>query len=372
MLYMPIVVLFYQDNGLEMFDIFLLKGIYSVSIVIWEIPSGYLADVLGRKLTLIIGALLGFFGFLTYSFSLGFIGFLVAEIILGVGQSLVSGADSALLYDTLEDRGLKEKYAKYEGRVISIGNFAEAIAGILGGVIAGLSLRYPFYVQSAVAFTAIPAALTLYEPSRVKKLMKAKFSDILQIVHYSLIKNKLLRWNIVFSSIIGTATLTMAWFVQPFFKVIELPVSLFGVFWTILNIIVAIGAMYAYRIEYRFNQFKSMLIILIFISASYLSLSFMKGYLGIAILIIFYMIRGFATPVLKDYINRLTEANIRATVLSVRNFVIRVLFAAIGPLLGWYTDHYSLSSALIISGFIFLISSSLVFVSLNSVKKKYA
>ncbi|MDP2114902.1 MAG: MFS transporter, partial [Bacteroidota bacterium] len=44
-LVMPIVVLFYQDNGLSMSQIFLLKSIYSIAMVVAELPSGYLADV---------------------------------------------------------------------------------------------------------------------------------------------------------------------------------------------------------------------------------------------------------------------------------------------------------------------------------------
>ena len=47
MLYMPIVVPFYKDNGLGMKDVMLLQGVYSVTIVVLEIPSGYFADVLG-------------------------------------------------------------------------------------------------------------------------------------------------------------------------------------------------------------------------------------------------------------------------------------------------------------------------------------
>src|SRR6056297_1759809 len=144
MLYMPIVVLFYEENGLSMKHVFLLQAIYSIAIVVLEIPSGYLADVLGRKKTLVIGTMLGFMGFVVYSFSFGFWGFLLAEMVLGMGQSLISGADSAMLYDTLEDMDRSEDYIKFEGRMVSIGNFAEAIAGILGGLLATISLRLPY------------------------------------------------------------------------------------------------------------------------------------------------------------------------------------------------------------------------------------
>ncbi|MGM0407875.1 MAG: MFS transporter [Bacteroidota bacterium] len=355
MLFMPIVVLFYEDNGLEMRHVFLLQAIYSISIVILEIPSGYFADALGRKSTLVIGTILGFLGFLTYSFSYDFYGFLIAEIILGIGQSLISGADSAMLYDTLQESGKKDQYIKFEGRMVSIGNFAEAIAGVLGGLLAGLSLRYPYYAQTFVAFIGIPAAILLIEPNKHRKLIKLKFNDILKIVKYALHDNKELKWNIIFSSVIGASTLTMAWFVQPYFEMIALPVALFGIFWTMLNLTVGISAMLAHKIEAKLLQSKTMLLITIFIPLGYIAVSRINALWGISVLFIFYFVRGVATPVLKDYINKLCDSEIRATVLSVRNFVIRIFFAIIGPFVGWYTDTFSLPAALLLSGIIFFV-----------------
>ena len=355
MLFMPIVVLFYKDNGLEMRHIFILQAIYSIAIVALEIPSGYIADVLGRKITLVLGTILGFFGFLTYSFSYGFVGFLIAEIILGLGQSLISGADSALLYDSLLGTGKKDKYIKYEGRMVSIGNFAEAVAGISGGLLATLSLRYPYYAQTLVAFIGIPAALLLIEPIRQKRLVKMKFMDILKIVKYALHDNRELKWNIIFSSVIGASTLTMAWFVQPYFELILLPVGLFGVLWTILNLTVGFSAMIAHRVEMKLKQMKIMIGISLLIPAGYIIVSRINTMWGIGILLIFYIVRGIATPVLKDYINRLCDSDIRATVLSVRNFVIRIFFAIIGPFVGWYTDNFSLQAALLLSGIVFFV-----------------
>src|SRR6056297_1328434 len=85
MLYMPVVVLFYESNGLKMKDIMVLQAIYSVMIVLLEIPSGYMADVWGRKRTILTGAVLGMAGFMVYGVSYGFYGFLIAQVILGIG-----------------------------------------------------------------------------------------------------------------------------------------------------------------------------------------------------------------------------------------------------------------------------------------------
>jgi MFS family permease len=359
MLYMPYVVPFYKANGLGMKEVLLLQAVYSVSIVILEIPSGYFADVLGRKISLVIGAICGFAGFLTYSVSFGILGFLIAEIILGVGQSMISGADSAMLYDSLFELKKEDKYIKYEGRMTSIGNIAEATAAFVAFLPALISIRGPYVAQTFIAFLAIPAALMLIEPKRHKRIIKAGLKDILRIINESIIKRPELRKNILFSAITGTATLTMAWFAQDFFGEINLDLKLYSPIWAILNLSVGIVAMVAYRIEEKLKPTLSIIIIATLIPSGYLTLSFTHSYIGLFVILIFYLVRGYATPVLKDYIHRITSSEIRATVLSIRNFAIRLIFAITAPFLGWVTDSYSFTIALKMAALIFFILSGI-------------
>lgn len=374
MLVMPIVVLFYQENGLGMKEVFILQAIYSISIVVLEIPSGYFADALGRKNTLIIGSIMGFLGYLVYSFSFGFWGFLIAEVVLGFGQSLISGADSALLYDTLLQQNNEKDYMKHEGRMISAGNFAEALAGIAGGLLAALSLRYPYFFQTAIALTAVPAAITLYEPNTYGVAIKMSLGKIIGVVRYALIENKKLRSNIIYSSVVGASTLTMAWFVQPWFIRAELPVTMFGVLWTLLNLSVGISALFAYKFERFFGVRTTVVGITISLALGFIGAAILESYWGLLFLLIFYLARGIATPVLKDYINRITSSDIRATILSVRNFVIRIIFAIWGPFYGWYTDAFSLGGAIIIAGLVFIVlagTSYIFFVKYNFPKQEH-
>ena len=75
------------------------------------------------------------------------------------------------------------------------------------------------------------------------------------------------------------------------------------------------------------------------------------------------MCPGFvATPILKGYINQMTLSEMRATVLSIRNFVIRLMFAAIAPFIGWMNDVYSLQIALLTSAAIIFIPGLLFLV----------
>ncbi|OFY24074.1 MAG: MFS transporter [Bacteroidetes bacterium GWF2_33_38] len=354
MLTMPIIVLFYHENGLEMKDVLLLQSIYSLAIVALEIPSGYFADVWGRKNTIIIGSFMGVFGFCIYAISFDFWGFLIAEILLGFGQSFISGADSALLYDTLHDHNKTDKYVKYEGKIISIGNFAEAVAGIIGGFLATYSLRTPFYFQIGVAALAVPASFLLSEPKVTKKAIPS-FRNIIGIVKLSLHDDKKLKWNIIFSSIIGSATLTMAWFVQPYFKALNLPIFWYGILWTGLNLLVGISSLVAHKIILKINQIQTITAIVILISSLYIALSQFIFLWSIPFLFVFYFVRGVATPVLKGYINQITESEIRATVLSIRNFSIRIIFSVTAPFIGYINDLYSISIALLCSGIMFLV-----------------
>ncbi|WP_320019490.1 MFS transporter [Labilibaculum manganireducens] len=369
MLTMPIIVLFYQENGLSMQDVLTLKGIYSVAVVALEIPSGYIADVWGRKKSLILGSILGCLGFVVYSFSSGFNGFLIAELILGVGSSFISGSDSAMLYDSLLKMNKEKEYLKQESRVMSVGNFAEALAGIAGGSLALISLRTPFIFQSFIAFIAIPASILLVDPNQNSIKLKVGFNHILGIVKFSLWDNAKLRWNIVFSSVIGCATLTLAWFIQPYLRDLNMEVSTIGVIWTLLNLTVGITALSAHKAEEYLGKTGTSVFIVIGISGGFILTGWFNSLIGVGVLFFFYFVRGIATPVLKNYINQITESEMRATVLSVRNFIIRICFAIIGPFLGWYTDHFNLSSALLLAGTIFFVLGGISVVFMTKAEK---
>lgn len=362
-LVMPIIVLFYEEHKLGLQDVFILKSVYSVAAVALEVPSGYLADVWGRKRCIVAGCVLFFGGYLCYSLTSTFAAFLVAEILLGIGQTMINGADSALLYDTTVHHGRENLYLRYEGRITMIGNFAEAVAGIFGGLLAVYSLRYPFYAQAVVAFVGIPAAMVLREYAPANKV-QSPWEEILRILKYSLVTNKKLCCNIMYSGIIGAATLTMAWFVQPVLMQLETPTEWYGIIWTVLNLTVGVAALYSDRVEQLFGMNKMNILILSVIAGGYVALAYNLTYVGLGILLLFYIFRGFATPILKGYINQMTFSEMRATVLSIRNFVIRLMFAAIAPFIGWLNDMYSLQVALLASAALIFIPGA-VFLALQ-------
>jgi len=362
MVIMPIIVLFFQDNGLNLYKIMILQACYSLSLGLTEIPSGYAADILGRKKTLILGCVLAFVGFSIFSISYDFWWFLAAEILLGLGNSFISGADTALMYDSLLEVKAEDRFLKYEGRSISIGNFSEAAAGILGGFLAAISFRYPAYAQVLVALIAIPFAISLKEPKMHKERLKSSWKSVMGVVKFSLVESKILRTYIIYSSAIGIGTLMMAWLAQPFLKDIGIGMKNYGMLWALLNIIVGVFAFLAHKIERRFTELNSLLFVGLFSVLGYILLANNMNYVGLFILFIFYANRGYATPLLRNYINHHTESNVRATVMSVRSFIIRTSFAIIAPFIGWIADQQGLSTAFFVMGLIITVAGGLCLV----------
>lgn len=358
MIIMPIIVLFFQEYGLNLHEIMILQACYSLSVGLMEIPSGYAADVLGRRKTLILGCILAFIGFSIFSISYSFWWFLLAEVFLGLGNSFISGADTAIMYDSLLEVNAEDRFLKYEGRSISIGNFSEAAAGILGGFLAAISFRYPAYAQVLIAFAAIPFAFALVEPTMHKERIKSSWQTILSVVKLTLFKEKALRTHIIYSSIIGVGTLMMAWLAQPFLKDIGINLKNYGLIWASLNVIVGVFSFIAHKIERKVSAIYSLLIVGILSVFGYIFIAYNMNYVGLFILLLFYANRGYATPLLRNYINQHTNSNVRATVMSIRSFIIRIGFAIIAPLIGWIADHKDLSTAFLFMGFIIFIVSS--------------
>jgi MFS family permease len=367
MVAMPIIVLFFQEHGLSLTEVMLLQAIYSLSVAVFEIPSGYIADIFGRKQTIVFSTIFSFIGYLVFSFYGGFYAFAIAQVLVGIGGSLMSGSDSAIIYDTLLETKSKTSYTKIEGRNYAIGNFSEAAAGILGGFLAVGSLYLPIYVQTSILFFSIPIALTLVEPTmHEENKLDRSFKAILEVVKFSLVDNTRLRWLIIYSSAMGVATLSMAWFAQPFFKEVGVPLVYFGILWAGLNFSAGLTSFNAHQFDRKENKYKMLIYLSLGIITSFILLGFNSSMFGLVFILVIYLLRGIVTPILRNAINENTTSNKRATVLSVRSFIIRISFAICAPILGYIAENYSLANSFYVLALVVGVFSLLASFKLSS------
>lgn len=372
MLTTPYLPLFMGENGIDKSSYSLLAAIHALSIIFLEIPSGYLADAIGRKKTLIVGAVLGALGYVIYSMSYSFNGFLLAVVALGIGQSMISGADSAMLYESLVATNKVKDYSRYEGRIIALGSFLETAGAPLGGLLAVVSLRYPFIAQAAIALIAVPAALTLVEPEGDVKA-KERSKKMLPALKQALFFDRKLLLLLCYSALFGAGTYTMAKAI-PYWhnETVQSSALELGFFWSALNLSAALFSSFAYRLERKMDQLTFMACTGFVVSLSFFGLGYANQYVAMALLFLFYCCRGLAAPILKNYINDITQSEIRATVLSIRPFFVYILFALLFPVMGWVGDLSTWGTALMLSSGFFTLVGSVVFFCFYLLQKKVA
>ena len=220
------------------------------------------------------------------------------------------------------------------------------MAGVLGGFLAVSSIYLPIYLQTTILFFSLPIALTLVEPTmHEENKLDRSFKAIMGVVKFSLVDNTRLRWLITYSSAMGVATLSMAWFAQPFFKEVGVPLAYFGILWAGLNFSAGLTSFNAHQFDKKENNYKMLIYLSLSMFISFILLGFNNSIYGLFSIFIIYLLRGIVTPILRNAINVNTTSNKRATVLSIRSFIIRISFAICAPILGYIAENYALSTS---------------------------
>ena len=105
------ITLFWKDQiGMSLTDIMILQAVFGSSVVLFQFPSGYFADRVGYRASLLAGAALLMAGWLVYTRGTSFWAIAVAESVLGAASAFMSGADRALLWVSLETAGRRDRY----------------------------------------------------------------------------------------------------------------------------------------------------------------------------------------------------------------------------------------------------------------------
>ncbi|MGD2245520.1 MAG: MFS transporter [Candidatus Aminicenantes bacterium] len=358
-LVLPILIPYYEANRLNSTQIFTIQAAYALSILLLEIPSGYLADVIGRKKTLILGACFLPVGIGVYVFTHSFVTFILAEFIIAIGNSMRSGCDSALIYDTLIQLKQESKYKKFEGRSFYYTRVGTALSSILGGVTALISLRVPFYINMGVCLFMIPFALLLIEPKREKIKASSPFKDILKISRISF-SHKQLRLLMFLIALIMSTGIIGVWAYFLYYESIGISIGFFGVLMAGFQLSSAVGSRQAHAIEKFLGQ-KQSFIILLLVAPTFVLLGIFKSIVLIPLIFLNAFLLGFAFPLLMDHMNRLIESKVRATVLSIANMTRSLSYVILSPLFGKVVDSSSLSTAFILLGvFFFLFGSPVI------------
>ena len=355
MVIIPVIVPYWQGLGLTLKEVFMLQGIFGVALIIFDAPAGYMADIVGRKKSLLVGTIISALGWQILWMGSTFTHFAIYELIVGLGLSLQSGCDVALLYNSLDKLELKGRKAGFLGRRLTYSTLGEGIASLLGGALAGVSLILPAYVNSVVVFIPVFIAMTIYEPTG-QKLDRGSHIENFRAIGKALFgHSRLLTYAIINFIFYGFSTYVAVWSLQPYWKDRGIMVVMFGYLWAANNFAVAIVSRYAHWIEEKVGSTNVVIAISILPIIGYLGMGYAGGLWGLAFTLAFPMCRGLNQVIFQDAINSRVPMDIRATTNSIGSLGVRALFILFGPLIGHVLDVRGSSDMMKVLGYIYFV-----------------
>jgi MFS family permease len=354
-----------------------LQAIFSATIVVLEFPSGYVADRVGYRASLLIGAAFWTIGWTVYGFGTTFAAMVVAEVLLGVGMSFTSGADGALLYATVSGEqgasrwsrsvtgspGRSERvgvqgalrgplsYIGWEGRVRAAAQTSEAVSSALGGWLYTLAPRLPFWLQVPMAAATFANALGMREPDVTRTATRTShLTRAFEIVCTSLWYHARLRATIALSVVLGLSSFFLVWLIQPYMQAHGVPTAWFGPIWAAIHVWLAMVSLVSHRVAATFGVSGTLFGCCLLIAVGYGGLAMGTSVFSFLFYLCLMTARGLQGPLLVQALQADAPAEDRATVLSLNAMLFRIAFTIAGPLVGLLVERAGMATALALTG----------------------
>ena len=354
-----IFVLFLLANNLSMTQVMTLETIFIAIVLLLEVPSGAFADIFGRKVSVALAMLCASIGFVIFGFGTNYWIFLFAQIFIAFGWALTSGADSALIYDSLKEIKEESKYAKIYGKGNFLALFTYAGSALLSGFLAVyFGYRNLFFITAVIFFIAFIIGLTFKEPPIHKKVHKKNyFKHLIEAIKFSY-NHKIVRNLIIYYGMFA-ALGHLTWFlIQPFYEQSALPKYIVGIATFLYFITAGVGNLTAEKFIKRIKEEKLLIIILLIASLSFIGIFFVNKLFALLLISIMSFVCGVRDIFVNKGINEYTDSHHRATVVSIQSMSKSLMYAVFAPLIGYFTDIFTPSAAFLMMGvglFIFFI-----------------
>jgi MFS family permease len=355
-LYVPIAMPFALSRHLGLVEFMLLNTVYCLVVILTEVPTGAIADRLGRRATMMAGAVVMVAASLLYAAAHSFAVFAVAEGLAALSMTLCSGADSAYLFDLLNDHGQSDDYARLEGTASAWHQAGQALAFLAGGLLAMKSLALPYLVTAGVASVAFFVALGMREERPVRKPVSAAvYLDDMRASLRAVATRRQLIWAIGYSVVVFALLRATIYIYQPY---------LAGQGYSYAETGVVFAAMYliAAAVSHNFDPLRRWLAepallwgLLGTLIATLLILGGTRGPGALVAMGIQNAVNGLYSPLTKILLQREIESHRRATVLSVESMVRRAGFGLLSPALGAVMAAYNPRAGLTFCGIVGLV-----------------
>lgn len=358
-------VLYLAYRGMNLAQVGILEGIFHVTSVICEIPSGAAADLLGRKKSMIAGRICLALSCIIMLFSNHFSGFAAAFVMQAWGYNFNSGSEEALVYDSMKLCGKESQYLKVSGRLNVLIEIAQAAATVMGGILAEYSYIWCYAASCVIALLCLVPAFMMTEPEKEHNSQAAQKGIIKSTAGHFKTSWKILRSDkairkvlFSFSAVFAVYTVLFFYSQQYFYDLglNKIQISLIMLAAGVSSCLGAFGSQKIYGLLKNKTIYAATFVIglcLIGFRIRCLSLSVVL-FMGAA------LANALLYPVQSISLNSLIPSEQRATIISVDSLLFSLTMVLLFPAAGAFASRWGLYRVFEILGLLILCMAGLL------------
>lgn len=342
-LWVPVLWYFMTARGLGWTDIMILSAVYSGVVLVAEMPTGALADRIGRRRSMMLGALAMVVACVVAAFAESFAAFAVFEVFAAVSMALCSGADSAYLFDLLAAEGRQHEYPRCEAIASAYHQAGNVMAYLAGGLLGAIDPSLPYLATAAVAAAAFVVALALAErPARARRAetqtrrvrawaqhMKRAAGDVA--------RSPRLVWVIAYSAVVFVLIRATIYLYQPYLDARGFGIAETGAVFAVVYLVAALTARQGDWLRRAVGERQLLWFLIAALAVSFIALYQIHSQWALILLAVQAVASGLYSPLCKPILNReIPDSSRRATVLSVESIARRGAMIVFAPVAGIY------------------------------------
>lgn len=345
-LWWPIWVLYLTDDrGFSLTQVSVLEALFWVVIATAEVPTGMVADRYGRKVSLIFSGLFTSAGIFVFGIAENYPVMLIAYVAWGIGLTFQSGADSALVFESLKALNREHDYQRIAGLgwgLFSLGTTCGLLVG--APIAAATNLSTPILMSAGIMFASIFVAASMKEPALPHDETRLDYRTLIGESLRTAWRSKPIRAMIFLSALLLASPNVAVVFSQPFLQEHDVSLGMFGLWQAPTRVAGIAASVLAYRVCGALGFRRTFMLAYVVLGSSYAVLGgwdsvFAFTGIGVALVVL-----SMLFPIVVDYLNQRIPNNQRATILSFRQLLTSLAVAAIQPIQGLIADQASLQA----------------------------
>lgn len=378
----PFLLLFLLEKGLTYLQIGTLYAIREIATNILEIPTGFIADALGRRRTMMASFAFYIFSFLLFFIAADFFWFTIAMLFYAIGEGFRTGTHKAMIFEYLKLKGWSDQKVYYYGNTRSWSQMGSAISSLIAAAIVIVSgeLKYIFllsiipYLLDFLLIASYPKILEGTPNSSKNESIKAQFKKLFQ-EFWLTFKSKEMLIAVNNISMFSGFFKSIKDYLQPVLQTFALstPIFLFlesekrsaliiGIFYFLTFFLTSQASKNAGNFAAQFSNLSKPLnwtlwlgLFLGLISG----LTYYGDFLIISILLFLalYLLENLRKPIGTGYLANKIDTKILASALSATSQIKTIWAAFAAILIGYLADRLGLGAAMMIISFVFLFGS---------------